>query len=114
VNQGVLRKHLQNVGFEVHVANHGGEALEKIQQSSFWRGPGSNDQRINISLVLMDWEMPVMDGVQCTKQIRIWEQQNELIAHIPIVGVTANARSEQIATLLEAGMVSSEPPCGYR
>jgi CheY-like chemotaxis protein len=54
----------------------------------------------------MDKEMPVMDGLQCTSKIREFEANGLLIGHVPIIAVTANARSEQIATLLEAGMVS--------
>lgn len=46
-----------------------------------------------------------MDGVQCTKQIRAWEKEGKTTAHIPIVGVTANARAEQITALMIAGMV---------
>lgn len=55
--------------------------------------------------------MPVMDGLQCTSRIRELEQQGALKRHIPIIAVTANARSEQIATLLQAGMdnVVSKP-----
>jgi CheY-like chemotaxis protein len=48
----------------------------------------------------------VMDGLACTSQIREWEQNGLLRGHVPIIAVTANARSEQIATLLAAGMVS--------
>lgn len=55
----------------------------------------------------MDKEMPVMDGLQCTSKIREFEGQGLLNRHVPIIAVTANARSEQIATLLEAGMVST-------
>lgn len=54
----------------------------------------------------MDKEMPVMDGLQCTSKIREFEANGLLIGHVPIIAVTANARSEQIATLLEVGMVS--------
>lgn len=52
-----------------------------------------------------------MDGLQCTGHIREWEKQGLLRSHIPIIAVTANARSEQIATLLAAGMddVVSKP-----
>jgi CheY-like chemotaxis protein len=53
----------------------------------------------------MDKEMPVMDGLQCTSKIRELESQGMLKGHVPIIAVTANARSEQIATLLAAGMV---------
>jgi CheY-like chemotaxis protein len=59
----------------------------------------------------MDKEMPVMDGLQCTSQIREFEAQGLLKSHVPIIAVTANARSEQIATLFAAGMddVVSKP-----
>jgi CheY-like chemotaxis protein len=59
----------------------------------------------------MDKEMPVMDGLQCTSKIREMEKAGDFICHIPIIAVTANARSEQIATLLGAGMddVVSKP-----
>lgn len=59
----------------------------------------------------MDKEMPVMDGLACTSKIREMERKGELKRHVPIIAVTANARSEQIATLLAAGMddVVSKP-----
>ena len=55
--------------------------------------------------------MPVMDGLACTSKIRDMERKGELRRHVPIIAVTANARSEQIATLLAAGMddVVSKP-----
>jgi CheY-like chemotaxis protein len=49
--------------------------------------------------------MPIMDGMECTQQIRRLEAQRELVEHVPIIGVTANARKEQIEALFEAGMV---------
>jgi len=104
VNQRVLMKQLRNIGFVVHVANHGGEALEKLQQSRFWHQPVAD--AIELSVVLMDQEMPVMDGLQCTKRIREWQKDGKLVRHVPIIAVTANARAEQIAQLLAAGMVS--------
>jgi CheY-like chemotaxis protein len=53
----------------------------------------------------MDQEMPVMDGLKCTKTIREWEKKGLLVSHVPVIGVTANARVEQIQALLLAGMV---------
>lgn len=52
-----------------------------------------------------------MDGLACTSKIRDMERKGELRRHVPIIAVTANARSEQIATLLAAGMddVVSKP-----
>jgi CheY-like chemotaxis protein len=103
VNQKVLRRQLENSGIKTYVANHGGEAIETLKQSRYWKGHGSD--AVDIGVVLMDKEMPVMDGLQCTSKIREFEGQGLLIGHVPIIAVTANARSEQIATLLEAGMV---------
>jgi len=104
VNQKVLRRQLENHGITTYVANHGGEAIEMLKQSQYWkdRGPGA----IDLGVVLMDKEMPIMDGLQCTSKIREFEAQGQLNRHVPIIAVTANARSEQIATLLGAGMVS--------
>jgi CheY-like chemotaxis protein len=50
--------------------------------------------------------MPTMNGLVCTKCIREWEGEGKFIGHIPVIGVTANARSGQIEGLLDAGMVS--------
>lgn len=120
VNQRVLQRQLQNHGITVYVANHGGEALDRLQESQYWKGnaPDSIDLGVVLvgqarylskyiaNLAQMDKEMPVMDGLQCTKCIREWEQTGLLTGHVPIIAVTANARSEQIAALIEVGMVS--------
>jgi CheY-like chemotaxis protein len=55
--------------------------------------------------------MPIMDGLQCTSKVRALEHAGQLRCHVPIIAVTANARTEQINTLLEAGMddVVSKP-----
>jgi CheY-like chemotaxis protein len=127
VNQRVLQRQLNNQGIATQVANHGGEALEALKNSSYWRN--APPDAMNLGVVLMDKEMPVstssveceistdlsllqvMDGLQCTSIIRELEQAGDFRCHIPILAVTANARSEQIATLLAAGMddVVSKP-----
>ncbi|TID26531.1 histidine kinase hhk13p [Venturia nashicola] len=121
VNQRVLEKQLKNLGFTCFVANHGGECLDRLKESRFWHGNASlaspagerkdNSRNQDLSVVLMDQEMPIMDGLKTTKTIREWEKQGLLIAHVPIIGVTANARAEQIETLMRAGMddVVSKP-----
>ncbi|KAF1939000.1 hypothetical protein EJ02DRAFT_457342 [Clathrospora elynae] len=111
VNQKVLQRQLQNQGIQTWVANHGGEALEALKSSTYWASPTSDSCINSIDVVLMDKEMPVMDGLQCTSAIRALEQEGKLKRHVPIIAVTANARSEQIATLLAAGMddVVSKP-----
>lgn len=59
VNQKVLRKQLTNRGMEVHVANHGGEALDKLMQSTYWRDAASMTDRLEIGVVLMvSWLWP--------------------------------------------------------
>ncbi|KAI0591006.1 histidine kinase HHK13p [Pyrenophora tritici-repentis] len=114
VNQKVLQRQLHNQGIQTIVANHGGEALDALKLSTFWASlspTASPSSPTDISVVLMDKEMPVMDGLQCTSKIRELEQDGMLKSHVPIIAVTANARSEQIATLLAAGMddVVSKP-----
>ncbi|PNS19478.1 Hybrid signal transduction histidine kinase K [Sphaceloma murrayae] len=109
VNQRVLQKQLKNLGCIVQVANHGEEALEKLKNSTWSKAAG--DGKTKLSVVLMDQEMPVMDGLTATKNIREMERKGELTGHVPVIAVTANARSEQIQTALEAGMddVVSKP-----
>lgn len=50
--------------------------------------------------------MPIMDGLTCVRRIRQLEQSGGISGHIPVIAITANARSEQIATALESGMDS--------
>ncbi|KAF2458207.1 hypothetical protein BDY21DRAFT_319481 [Lineolata rhizophorae] len=127
VNQKVLGKQLRNRGFGVRVANHGVEGLDALRASQFWfenakAGAGGGGGAAaaaaaaaaeihKIDVVLMDQEMPVMNGLACTRQIREWEQRGQVVGHVPIIAVTANARMEQIAALLAAGMddVVSKP-----
>jgi PAS domain S-box-containing protein len=106
VNQRVLGTQLKNQGFTVHVANHGGEALDSIRRSSFWKNPEHGGETLDLRVVLMDQEMPVMNGIEATTEIRKWEAQGALVRHVPIIGVTANAREEQITALINSGMVS--------
>jgi len=107
VNQRVLQRQLKNLGCIVHVANHGGEALDRLKQSTWWDKPITDGSKpLELSVVLMDQEMPVMDGLTATKRIREMEKDGKFIRHVPVIAVTANARSEQIQTAIEAGMVS--------
>ena len=104
VNQRVLSRQLKNMGCVVHVADNGGECLDRLRESTFWKGKGGDG--IEISVILMDQEMPIMDGLTCTKEIRKLEASGDVTSHVPIIAVTANARSEQIDTALGVGMVS--------
>ncbi|KAI9731534.1 MAG: hypothetical protein M1834_004654 [Cirrosporium novae-zelandiae] len=109
VNQRVLQKQLRKLGCEVYVANHGGEALDKLEMSRYWRG--NEEKGLDLGVILMDLEMPVMDGLTCARKIRSLQKDGTLVGHVPIIAVTANARSGQIQTAMEAGMddVVSKP-----
>lgn len=104
VNQKVLSKQLRSAGCTVSVANHGGEALAFLSTTRFWKGLENIGKEL--SVVLMDLEMPVMDGLTCVKKIRELQDEGMIVRHIPVIAVTANARSEQIATAKECGMDS--------
>ncbi|CRK25704.1 hypothetical protein BN1723_013667 [Verticillium longisporum] len=109
VNQKVLQRQLKNCGNVTHVANHGGEALDALKKCRFWTGKES--EGYHLSVILMDLEMPVMDGMTCARRIRELEREGVLIDHIPIIAVTAYARPEQIEDAKAAGIddVISKP-----
>lgn len=108
VNQRVLAKQLRNVGMNVAVANHGGEALEYLRTTRYCKADGTGKE---LTLILMDWEMPVMNGLECVANIRKMQGEGEVSGHVPVIAVTANVRSEQVETALQAGMddVISKP-----
>ncbi|KAM0329207.1 hypothetical protein ACHAQA_004506 [Verticillium albo-atrum] len=109
VNQKVLQRQLKNCGNVTHVANHGGEALDALKKCRFWTG--QEGAGYHLSVILMDLEMPVMDGMTCARRIRELERDGVLIDHIPIIAVTAYARPEQIEDAKAAGIddVISKP-----
>ncbi|KAF7859765.1 hypothetical protein EAF04_008844 [Stromatinia cepivora] len=113
LNQKVLVKSLRKEGFGVSVANHGGEALEFLKETRFWVGDGDSREisKQQLNLILMDLEMPIMDGITCVKQIRAWERRGVIRGHVPIIAVTANARKDQIMSTIDAGMddVTTKP-----
>jgi len=108
VNQKVLAKQLHKTGCIIHLANHGGEAIEHLASSRFWTGKETSG--IELDVILMDLEMPVMDGLTCARKIRELQRSKRLVKHVPIIAVTANAREEQILTMREAGVVRSLDP----
>ena len=60
--------------------------------------------------ILMDVEMPCMNGLTASRKIRRYQNLGEVVSHVPIIAVTANARSEQIETAIAAGMVGDSSP----
>ncbi len=90
VNRQIAIELLETVGLQVSVACNGQEAIEAISQASF-------------SLVLMDIQMPVMDGLQASRKIREQEQVSGS-NRLPIVAMTAHVMSEEILAAKNAGM----------
>lgn len=90
VNQRVARLLIESWGHSVHVAGNGQIALQAVQNQSF-------------NVVLMDMQMPVMDGIEATKNLRLRETEQGT-ARIPIVAMTANSMHGDAQRCLDAGM----------
>jgi CheY-like chemotaxis protein len=108
LNQKVLCKQLRKRGFVVKTANHGGEALEALRQTVTWKHGGSERK---FHVILMDLEMPIMGGIECVRNIRQAENDGILKGHIPVIAVTANARTLHAEAAIEVGMdgVTTKP-----
>jgi two-component system, sensor histidine kinase and response regulator len=87
INQQVAQELLERVGLVVEVANNGQQALDRLEEKSF-------------DAILMDVQMPVMDGMEATKHIRKQPKHNKT----PIIAMTAHAMAEDKRKCLRAGM----------
>jgi CheY-like chemotaxis protein len=87
INQQVARELLQQALFNVDIANHGQEAIEMIEKGQY-------------DCILMDVQMPVMDGFTATRELR----KDERYKTLPILAMTANATHEDRKRCEEAGM----------
>jgi len=85
-NQFVVKKILDKIGCRYEFVDNGVEAIKKLEQESF-------------DLVLMDYQMPIMDGVETVKAIRELEKVSN--DHIPVIALTASARQEDKSICLQ-------------
>ena len=110
INQRILAKQLKSAKCTVTVANNGSEALELLKKTDCWR---DCDHTTNdcppIDVVLMDWEMPIMNGLECAERIRELEREGQLTRRLPIIAITANVRQEQLQQAVAAGMDNVMP-----
>ena len=90
VNQVLGRTLLEKSGYRVTLAKDGVEAVAAVEQSTF-------------DVILMDMQMPNMDGLEATQRIRAHEDQRER-DRVPIIALTANAMESDRLRCLEAGM----------
>lgn len=88
VNQQIALHFLDEANLNAALAENGQEALDMLQQGTY-------------QLVLMDLQMPVMDGLEATRQIR---QHSSNIKDIPIIAMTAHASTEHINECMKIGM----------
>ncbi len=91
VNQRVAQRLLQKLAAEVTIANNGAEALERLAERPF-------------DAVLMDCQMPVMDGFTAARRIRDNEARSPLGKRLPIIALTANVMTEDRDLCAAAGM----------
>ena len=92
LNQEIAVEILKEAGFVVEVANDGSVAVEKMESS--------NDKQYD--LILMDIQMPIMNGYEATRQIRAMKKEH--CKKIPIIAMTANAFEDDRALAAQAGM----------
>ncbi len=88
VIQNIAKKVLEFQGFEIISAKNGKDVLQKLHE--------------DIKVILMDINMPQMDGIECTKQIRTLD--NAVIANIPIIAITGNAKNYALEDFQKAGI----------
>ena len=88
VNQKVALNQLKNLGYAADVANNGQEVLEQLDKQ-------------NYDLVLMDCQMPILDGYEATEEIRRQEGKNK---HTIIIALTASAMKEDLDKCIASGM----------
>jgi len=95
VNQQLAIALLDMQGLSVVLAKNGAEAVAQVCQ------PGDASR---FDLTLMDCQMPVMDGYEATRRIRVWEREGDQAATMPIIALTAGSMAGDREACLAAGM----------
>ena len=90
INQKLIKRTLEDIGFDVQLANNGLEAFEKRKNNQF-------------DVIFMDIQMPVLDGVEATQEILEYEEDFN-VEHTPIIALTANALKGDRERFMGAGM----------
>ena len=118
VNQMVAKKIIKKIGHAVEIAGNGKIALEMYKKTisrhagTWTDNSQQNDQDSSYDIIFMDMQMPEMDGVEVTKEIRKLEEMfpaetngdKTHTSHIPIIAMTANVLEEHRDQCLSAGM----------
>ncbi|KAG8887410.1 hypothetical protein FRB98_009674 [Tulasnella sp. 332] len=104
INQTVLNRQLKHAGFTTELASNGKEALEAVKRLA--SGEGTVDPALprQFDVILMDCEMPVMDGHTAAREIRRLEGEGVLPLRNWILALTGNARQGQVDAALKSGM----------
>lgn len=88
VIQNLAKKILEFQNFEIHSVKNGEQVLESLEKDSF-------------DIILLDINMPIMDGMECAKQVRALK--DPVKAKLPIVAITGNARNYTLDEYKAAG-----------
>jgi CheY-like chemotaxis protein len=91
-NQLLIQSYLRGTDYQLDVVNDGAQAAEQFKNNRY-------------DVILMDMQMPVMDGFAATQAIRKWEEDHQL-PPTPIIALTALALKEEAAKSLKAGCTS--------
>lgn len=125
ISQRILAQQLRKEGYPVATADNGLEAVQFVKQSSYASQPETAVRRRSVgnsagatpvqeqshfttpkplTLILMDIEMPIINGLEATRTIRALEDDGLVTGHIPILAVTANAKPAHVQGARDAGM----------
>lgn len=89
ISQFLIQKMMDDLGFKHHIVSNGLDAIEVLEKTPF-------------DLVLMDIEMPIINGFETTRRIR--NSDNSINRHIPIIGISANPLENNIESYVKMGM----------